>query len=108
MGYPVEFIPESNPYTATPGSKLSFILLQNGQPLANQSVYAGNRAPSAKPDTHGHTHDDASVRTDGNGRFTIEIDHSGYWYLRTIHMVESSDANLEYVSNWATLTFEIK
>jgi hypothetical protein len=23
-------------------------------------------------------------------------------------MVESDDANLEYVSNWATLTFEIK
>ena len=108
MGYPVEFIPLSNPYSAKSGSKLSFQLLKDGKPLANQLVYAGNRAPSEKPDTHGHTHDDAAMKTDGNGKFTIDIDHAGYWYLRTIHMVESDDPNLEYVSNWGTLTFEVK
>lgn len=108
MGYPVEFIPTTNPYKAKSGSKITFQLLKNRKPLAGQLVYVGNRAPSAKPDAHGHTHDDASVRTNENGEFTIEIDHTGYWYLRTIDMVESEDPNIDYVSNWATLSFEIK
>lgn len=108
MDYPVELVPTSNPYSVKIGEKISFKLLIKGKPLTDQLVYVGNRAPATKPSAHGHSHDDASLRTDENGIFTIEIDHTGYWYLRTIHMVESSDANYEYISNWATLTFEIR
>jgi uncharacterized GH25 family protein len=108
MGYPVEIVPVSNPYEAKSGDDLRFQLLQNGKPLSNHLIYAGHRVPSEKRDDHGHTHDDASLTTDGNGMFSVKIDHAGHWYLRTIHMVESDDPNLEYVSNWATLTFEIK
>jgi hypothetical protein len=108
MGYPVEFIPLSNPYEAKVGDKISFKLLKEKSPLADQLVYVGNRATSAKPSAHGHTHDDAYLKTDKNGMVTIEIDHSGYWYLRTINMVESDKPDIEYVSNWGTLTFEIR
>ena len=108
LGYPVEIVPTSNPYQAKVGDKISFQILKEKKSLGGQLVSVGNRAPSAKPSAHEHTHDDVSQKTDKNGMFTIEIDHSGYWYLRTIDMVESNDANLEYVSNWATLTFEIK
>jgi len=108
LGYPVEFVPTSNPYEVKVGDKISFQLLKNKKPLENQIVSIGNRAASDKPSTNGHAHDDNVLKTGKNGIFTIEIDHSGYWYLRTIDMVESNDANLEYVSNWATLTFEVK
>ena len=108
MDYPVEFIPTANPYVTKVGSDISFQLLSEGAPLANHLVYVGNRAPDAKPDTQGHSHNDTKLRTDEKGMITVNIDHTGYWYLRTIHMVESEDSKIDYISNWATLTFEIR
>ena len=108
MGYPVEFIPLSNPYESKVGDKLSFQVIKEKTPLANQLVYVGNRATTEKPSAHGHTHDDDALTTDENGMITIEVDHSGYWYLRAINMVESDKPDIEYVSNWGTLTFEIR
>jgi len=33
----------------------------------------------------------------------------GRWYVRTIHMVETTDeADVDYESNWATLTFQVR
>ena len=48
------------------------------------------------------------MRTDENGTFVIELDQAGMWYVATIDMVESEEENIDYVSNWATLTFEVK
>jgi len=106
FGYPVEFVPLSNPYSAGVGDRLTFRLLQSGEPLAGQLVYFDHRAPGES--VSGHHHDAASVRTDPKGEFTVGVDHAGTWYLRTIHMVESEEEGLDYVSNWATLTFAIR
>lgn len=51
LGYPIEFIPLSNPYESHTGDAIKVQLLREGQPLANQLVYA-----DYKPSTNGHSH----------------------------------------------------
>ncbi len=51
LSYPIEFVPLENPYSKSTGDKLRFKLLRDGQPLADQLVYAGFKASA-----HGHSH----------------------------------------------------
>ncbi len=113
FGYPLEFIPLSNPYKAKINDEISFELIKNSKPLKNHLVYFGVEGASAhQADDHlhedYHSHDTQSAVTNDLGRFTVKIDHKGVWYIRTIHMVESTEKGIDYESNWATLTFEIR
>lgn len=124
MGYPIEFIPLSNPYDLNTGDELKVKLLRNGEPLADQLVYTGYEETG-----HGHSHDQDSkevadhsheqteedhqhtsgtqLRTDSNGIVNIKLKADGIWYLRTINLIDSEESGLTHESNWATLTFEI-
>ncbi len=109
LGYPIEFVPQENPYNLEVGDALSVQLLANGEPLADQYVYAGfSEQHEHSHANSGHQHDEEQLETDGQGMVSVVLDHAGQWYLRSIQMVESSTDTLEYESNWATLTFEIK
>lgn len=186
LGYPIEFIPQSNPYEAHTGDVLKVQLLRDSKPLADQLVYADYKAsPSshshattnqdhshgdtkahthegedahhhdddenhaqdnvkthshndsgehshAKQDTHSHdggephAHDDTSLtedssktethehtsgqklRTDANGMIDVKLTADGFWFLRTIHLVPTTEEGLTHESNWATLTFEVR
>ncbi len=55
MGYPIEFIPVSNPYDLHTGDKLQVKLLWQGEPLANQLVYIDSEV---REHTHEHAHAD--------------------------------------------------
>ena len=61
LGYPVEFVPLSNPYDLHPGDTLRVRLLRDGQPLGNQIVTIGSK-PASDHD-HDHTHADGSSHT---------------------------------------------
>lgn len=52
LGYPIEFVPLSNPYNLHTGDEIQVQLLSEGKPMANQLVYFGSQAS-----LHGHTHD---------------------------------------------------
>lgn len=119
LGYPIEFIPLSNPYDLHPGHELEVQLLWKGKPLANQLVYIGSNElhehshDHAEAD-HSHTHDDhehhattMQARTNDEGKLSINITQKGVWYLRTIHLALSEQEGLTHESNWATLTFEV-
>jgi len=55
-----------------------------------------------------HQHDDVKqFRTNENGIISIDINSTGVWYLRTIHLAQSNEEELTHESNWATLTFAI-
>jgi hypothetical protein len=103
LGYIVEFIPINNPYSKKTGEKLSLKLMKQGKPLPNHVVHY-----SCKPSATGETLPETSVRTDAHGFFTMVISKPGKWYASTIDMVESTDSRFDYISNWATLTFEVK
>jgi hypothetical protein len=110
LGYPIEFIPVSNPYGMQKGQTLQVRLLLRNKPLANQLVYAGYN-----PEEHSHTHDEdhshdseMKLETDKQGIVNLTLAENGHWYLRTIYMEETDTADTDYESNWATLTFEIR
>ena len=108
LGYPVEFMPLSNPYELGRGDELRVRFLRAGQPVADQLVYANHE------DHHGHDeageHVEAvTTRTNADGVATIPLSGTGRWYVRTIHMVETTDeVGVDYESNWATLTFQVR
>lgn len=103
LGYPIEFVPNNNPYVLSKGDKLSLRLLKEGKPLTNQMVHYSSRLNAGS-----HSAVEKSTRTDENGTLTIELDQVGRWYVATIYMVKAAEENIDYVSNWATLTFEVR
>ncbi len=104
FGYPVEFIPLQNPYETVLNDSLKFILLHNNQPLENQLIYVGCSNHTVGEDEQ----EEIKIRTNKEGKFKIGINKKGIWYLRTIYMVESKEDGINYESNWATITFEIR
>ncbi len=111
LGYPIEFIPQSNPYKIKAGGTIDFLLLRNNQPLSQQLVYAGQSHKSlhAKEGQESHSHRDqeSQYRTDDSGIVTIKFEKGGPWYIRTIHMEMQDHDRYNYESNWATLTFAV-
>ncbi len=102
LGYPIEFIPLENPYILKVGDKMRFRLLLGGKPLKDQGVHI-----SSRPDGPDPFADEVGSQTDENGEFSFEITEAGHWYVATVHMVQSQEEDIDYESNWATLTFEI-
>lgn len=108
LHYPAEFVPLRNPYELSAGDELEVRFLAEGHPVPGQLVYASHEG------YHGHDEEGGHVaafrgRTDAEGDIRIPITEPGVWYVRTIHMVELPDEpEVDYESNWATLTFEVR
>lgn len=102
LGYPVEIVPQVNPYTLKTGDMFEFLCLKDGKPLINQFVMTG------REDANGKLIIGANVRTDKNGIAKIKLDDAGKWYVKFIQMTRLSDPKINYESKWATLTFEIR
>jgi uncharacterized GH25 family protein len=107
LGYPIEFIPMTNPYSITVGDELSMKLLINGKPMAGIMVYASFN------DRHGYAKDGTpldtfKVRTNSDGVVKIKISDAGHWYFRTVYLIENPEEDADYLSNSASLTFEVR
>ena len=76
--------------------------------MANQLVYASYEGHHGH-DAAGEHVEAVTTRTNSDGVATIPLTGTGRWYVRTIHMVETTDEpDVDYESNWATLTFEVR
>jgi len=107
LGYPIEFIPMTNPYALKIGDEFSMKLLIQGKPVSGEMVYASYN------NKHGHAKDgtllDAfKVLTNNEGIVKITITNTGHWYFRTVNILKSSEKDSDYISNSASITFEIK
>ena len=130
LGYPIEFVPLSNPYDKFSGEELEVQLLLDGKPLSNQLVNAdyvtNSQAHSHSRDDHEHDHNDKNhdhlakkeeththssgqqLRTNDDGIIKINLPVDGIYYLRTINMKAVNGSNeITHESKWATLTFEV-
>jgi uncharacterized GH25 family protein len=125
LDYPIEFVPLSNPYHLHTDAPLQVQLLWQGEPLADQLVYAnhvhsdhGHSHYHTDDATHAHEHDHNNgedhqhndglqLRTDKDGIVALESLEEGIWYLRTIYLTTIDEPGLTHESNWATLTFEV-
>ncbi|WP_289644478.1 DUF4198 domain-containing protein [Maribacter aestuarii] len=103
LNYPIEFVPLNNPYEIKLGDAVAFKLLRDGKPLANHIVHYSTSMPGQ--DAHDSEN---STQTNENGFLSIRPTAKGKWYIATIHMEKKSGDTVDYESNWATLTFEIK
>lgn len=101
LNYPVEIIPQQNPYSLRVGDELTVLCMLEAQPISNQFVMAGWESPDGK--IHGQ-----NVRSDTGGFARIKLAGAGKWYVKMIYMTPRSEPELNYESKWASLTFEIK
>ncbi len=101
LGYPVELVPQQNPYKLKKGDTIEILCLKDGKPLAGQVVLAGR-------EERGKIKASPELRSDTNGIVNLKLDGSGKWYVKFINMAKLDDPALNYESKWTTLTFEIK
>jgi len=101
LGYPVEIIPQQNPYELKVGNILEVLCVKDNAPIANQFVMAGR-------ESNGRVIASPGVRADSNGVARVKLTGGGKWFVKFIHMTKLSEANLDYESKWASLTFEIR
>ena len=107
LGHPVEILLEQNPYDLKIGDELSFRVLFEGEPAANQIVrasYEGFHGHDAS-DHHANAYD---LRTDEDGRARFLLNNAAVWYIALIHMEKIDDGEVDYESNWATVTFQVE
>lgn len=101
LNYPVEIIPQQNPYSLKLGQTIVVLCLLDGRPLVNQFVIAGWESKD------GELHS-VNARTNAKGIARFKLSSAGKWFVKMIHMEPVSEAELNYESKWATLTFEIR
>ncbi len=101
LNYPVEIIPQQNPYSLRVGKTLPVLCLLDGRPLVNQFVIAGWESKNGKVV-------EVNTRTDAKGIARFKLTNTGKWFVKMIHMEPSSEPGFNYESKWATSTFEIR
>ncbi|MGI8734856.1 MAG: DUF4198 domain-containing protein [Pyrinomonadaceae bacterium] len=101
LGYPVEIIPQKNPYALKVGQTLAVLCTRMAKPLVNQFVIAGWESRAGKLHS-------IAMRTDANGLARFKLKAPAKWYVKLIHMTPLADPKVNYESQWATLTFEIR
>ena len=101
LGFPAEIVPQANPYELRTGAEIAVRCLVFGKPVANQLVIAG-----------GVTADgviaEREARADPDGVVRFSLDNAGRWYIKFIHMEKTDEEGVNYESNWATLTFQVR
>ena len=102
LGYPVEIVPVRNPYALTTADTLRFRILVDGTPPpAGQEVLAGGRTGTGARRVVRH------LLTDGRGEVAVPPGPAGVWYVKFIRMTRSTRPGIDYISQWATLTFAV-
>ena len=94
LGLGLEIVPESNPTEITAGETLPVRVLLNGSPLADFSIGAR---------LEGRTKS-AFVTTDASGHATVVFPAKGRWLIFGTHLRRASEPNLEWRSDFATMT----
>ena len=101
LNYPLEIIPQQNPYALKAGDTLSVLCLHNAGPIRNQLVVAGYESGSGRTDS-------SWTRTNSQGVARFKIAAAGKWYVKFIYMTRLEDPKVNYESQWASLTFAIR
>ena len=101
LGYTAEIVPLENPYAVKRGGTLRVRCLLEGKPAANITVIAGGRTRT------GARHKEVRVHTDADGIAGIPLPAAGKWYIKFVNARPSTEG-VDYASQWATLTFELR
>ena len=122
LDHQVEIVPLQNSYELGKRDVFRARVLKDGQPLANELVYATHEGHYELSDEE--IFDElVRVRSDENGEVEFVLAEAGRWYVRFIHLTRTGDKEhwysgllvslgadeprIPYESLWATLTFEV-
>ncbi len=95
--YNYEIFPQSNPYKTA--RQFAVKLLFRGQPLRDALVVAFTKqAPMKKQ----------RMRSNDEGLAVFDISAPGLWIIKSVHMEEFKMKEADWISYWASLTFERK
>lgn len=98
LGFPLELLAETNPYVLAPGNQFTFTLQYRGRPLGGALVTAIRRQDGQR----------LSVRSDAAGRARFVLPAGGGWLVKSVHMdAAPANTDADWVSYWASLTFEV-
>jgi hypothetical protein len=101
LGQRLEIVPQANPYRLKPGDLLTVRVLFEGKPLAGARVFALRRQGDKT-----HTQ---KATTSAEGLATVKLDAAGPWLIRLVHLRRAvKDADADWESFWAALTFALK
>jgi hypothetical protein len=99
LGFTLELVAERSPMVMNAGQELPVTLTYQDHPLAGALVVAINRD---------HPAEKVSARSDRDGRVRLRLSHDGMWLVKAVHMIEApAGSDADWVSYWASLTFEI-
>ncbi len=100
LGFPLELMPEQNPYTLHAGDPFSVRLVYQDKPLEGALVGCMSESDPAA---------EVRVRTDAEGRAKFTLAKDGVWLVRVVHMVRAPAGDpSDWESLWASLTFELR
>lgn len=99
VGMVLEIIPHTNPLLLKAGNTMTVQVFKNGAPLAG-FVLGCERENDSKHEV--------LKTTDAQGKTTFTLSKSGKWLLHGTELRPSSKPNLEYESDFTTLTVEVR
>ncbi len=104
-GYPLEFVPLTDPAALRAGDTLAIRLLYAGQGLPSVHLRAGIAADtlSKAPPT-----EDRVLKTDTDGVVRVPLARAGLWNVRTIHVVPADmGPGADWDMHFTTLVFRV-
>ncbi len=97
IGMFLEIVPETDPTTLKPGDEFAVHVLKDGKPFEGFSLGIIREA----------MFNGEFKKTDANGRVVFKLDKAGRWLLRGTDLRPSSKPDLEWESDFTTLTIEV-
>jgi len=94
-----EMVPMSNPF-----------VLRSGDILTLEVLYQGKRIPGIQVNTFvkGAPERIHAVRSDANGRVTLNIDRAGRWMFAAVHAIPAPHIDgVDWESFWTSLTLDV-
>lgn len=100
VGFPIEIIPEQNPYSLKKGDPVRFKILYEGKPLFGARVKVWNRFDNRTTLQN--------IYTEKNGVIETRISNPGPWMVSVVKMVPSKLPGAEWQSYWGSLVFGVE
>lgn len=100
IGFPIEIVPEQNPYSLKIGDNIRFKILWNKKPLFGARVKVWNRKEGLTTLQN--------IYTEQNGTMETRISSKGLWLVQVIYMVPSKDGQADWRSYCGSLVFGVE
>jgi hypothetical protein len=99
-GFPIEIIPEQNPYALKKGDPVRFRIMYQGKPLFGARVKVWNRFNNRTTLQN--------IYTEKNGVIETRVSNPGPWMVTVVKMVPSKLAGADWQSHRMSLVFGIE